>query len=425
MTSFDPIAYLNEPRWRSVSLGLDRIEQLLERLGNPQDSLRFVHVAGTNGKGSTSAFIAQILQEAGFKVGLFTSPYLIKFEERIQVNREVISFEDLLSVVLRVKDVAETMSDHPTEFELMTATAFLYFAEQKCDIVVAEVGLGGRLDSTNVISTAEVSLITPIALDHCAILGNTLAEIAQEKAGIIKQGVPVVSAPQAEDAREVIARTAHDKKSSLVFADALILGDNDNFSYKNYKNLHISLLGSYQKTNAVVALEGALCLRQSGWNISDEAIYQGLAHTKWAGRFELLAKNPPIVVDGSHNEQGIISLIETLDLRYPQRAVVFVVGILEDKAHEAMISHLVSYGKTFVAVPVSNPRSLSVSHLVQEIESIAQHQAKQIELFRATTIKEGIDKAVALAGNDGVVCACGSLYSIADIKKAVEDLNIK
>ena len=189
---FDPVAYINEPRWRSMSLGLERIEELLAKLGNPQDNLRFVHVAGTNGKGSTCSFISSILKESGYKVGLFTSPYIERFEERIRINGENISLQRLSEVTLRVKDAAEVMASHPTEFELMTAVAFTYFAEEKCDIVVAEVGLGGRLDSTNVIRTVEVCVFAPISYDHCALLGSTLYQIAGEKAGILKSGKRIV-----------------------------------------------------------------------------------------------------------------------------------------------------------------------------------------------------------------------------------------
>ena len=190
--AFDPVAYINTPRWRSSRLGLDRTRELLAGLGNPQDKLRVVHVAGTNGKGSTCAFLASILQEAGYKTGLFTSPYIIEFADRIRVNGSNIAPDDLLDVTLAVREIAEAMPDHPTEFELMTAVAFTHFAQQECDICVVEVGLGGRLDSTNVLEAPELCVITPIALDHTELLGDTLAAIAGEKAGIVKPGVPVV-----------------------------------------------------------------------------------------------------------------------------------------------------------------------------------------------------------------------------------------
>lgn len=408
-----------------MSLGLDRISELLDALGNPQNNLRFVHVAGTNGKGSTSAFIAQILQEAGYKVGLFTSPYIIKFEERIQINRQTIPYNNLVEVTARVRDVAETMQEHPTEFELMTATAFLYFSEKKCDVVVTEVGLGGRLDSTNVITNVEVSVITPIAFDHCAVLGNTIAEIAQEKAGIIKKGVPVVSASQVKEAREVIERTAKEKGVSASFAEGAIEGDNACFSYGGFNNLNISLLGRYQRNNAVLALEAARCLQNKGWSISNDAIYKGLAHTAWPGRFEIIGREPLVIVDGSHNEQGVESLVETLSYRYKDYPIVFVVGILEDKAHRKMLERLVSLGSAFVAIPVNNPRAFPVRALAQEIEQVVAERLLTVNVYEAQTIEEGIAKAVALVPHDGVICACGSLYSIADIKRVVKNLTLK
>ncbi len=425
MPSFDPVAYLNKPRWRSMSLGLGRIAELLEKLGNPQNSLRFIHVAGTNGKGSTSAFLAQIMQEAGYKVGLFTSPYLITFEERIQINGEVISRDDLVQVTLQVCNIAEDMAEHPTEFELMTAVAFLYFATKKCDIVVAEVGLGGRLDSTNIISRVEVSVITPIALDHCAVLGSTIAEIAQEKAGIIKPNVPVVSAPQTKEAKMVLEKVARSNNASIVFADGAIRGDNGCFSYKTFEKLTISLLGRYQRSNAVLALEAVRCLQEKGWNISRKALYRGLANTKWPGRFEIVSKKPCIIVDGSHNEQGVVALLETLAYRYPNCPVVFVVGILEDKEHKKMLELLLGSACAFVAIPVDNPRALSASDLAHEAQMVATCQKRKVEIYESTSVTEGIEKAVALVCEGGVICACGSLYSVANIKRAVEKLRLK
>lgn len=239
---FDPVAYINEPRWRSMSLGLERIEELLAKLGNPQDTLRFVHVAGTNGKGSTCSFVSSILEESGYKVGLFTSPYIERFEERIRINGENISLQRLSEVTLKVKDAAEAMASHPTEFELMTAVAFTYFAEEKCDIVVAEVGLGGRLDSTNVIRTVEVCVFAPISYDHCALLGSTLYQIAGEKAGILKTGIPAVSAPQEQEAQRRLNEEADRCATSIRYVDASSIdGDTSDFSYDGFSHLSVQL----------------------------------------------------------------------------------------------------------------------------------------------------------------------------------------
>ena len=290
---FDPVAYINEPRWRSMSLGLERIEELLAKLGNPQDTLRFVHVAGTNGKGSTCSFVSSILEESGYKVGLFTSPYIERFEERIRINGENISLQRLSEVTLKVKDAAEAMASHTTEFELMTAVAFTYFAEEKCDIVVAEVGLGGRLDSTNVIRTVEVCVFAPISYDHCALLGSTLYQIAGEKAGILKTGIPAVSAPQEQEAQRRLNEEADRCATSIRYVDASSIdGDTSDFSYDGFSHLSVQLQGSFQRTNAAVALEACRVLVQRGWNIDEQVMRSGLSRASWAGRFEFLRRSP-------------------------------------------------------------------------------------------------------------------------------------
>lgn len=415
--TFDPIEYINTPRWQTMSLGLSRIEELLARLGNPQNDLRFVHVAGTNGKGSTSAFLERILREAGYSTGLFTSPYLITFEERIRVNGENISLDDLRAVTLRVRDAAEEMSEHPTEFELMTAVAFLYFKQRGCDIVVAEVGLGGRLDSTNVISTAEACVITPIAFDHCALLGDSLAKIASEKAGIIKEGVPVISAPQEAEVLEVLERVAAEKHSSLeVVSLNSLQGDNDNFSCGDYENLSISLAGRYQRINALVALAAAEALVRRGWHVSPSHIRAGLAQATWPGRFELVRSNPNFIIDGSHNIQGVQALIETLNYRYPNIKPVLLLGILADKDYLEILELLVPFAKSIVCITPPSPRALFAADLRDAINEVASDAYSSVA---APSIAEGVKKAYEQAGEDGLIVACGSLYSIADVMAAL------
>ncbi|MDR0514499.1 MAG: hypothetical protein LBG81_04990, partial [Coriobacteriaceae bacterium] len=229
---FDPVAYISEPHWLESRLGLDRIQGLLDSLGKPQERLRFVHVAGTNGKGSTCAFLAHILQEAGFRTGLFTSPHIMEFSDRIQVDGTPISSDELLSVTLAVKEKADAMSDHPTEFEIMTAVALEHFARRKCDIVVFEVGLGGRLDATNVVDAPELCVITPVGFDHTEVLGTTLGAIAWEKAGIIKQGVPLVSWPQEKEAMDVISQAAAERQAKLTIVDFACLSVSANAGFK-------------------------------------------------------------------------------------------------------------------------------------------------------------------------------------------------
>lgn len=441
---FDPVAYINEPRWHTMSLGLDRIKDLLARLGNPHDSLRFVHVAGTNGKGSTCAFIERIVREAGYKVGLFTSPYIMCFEERIRLNGINIPMDDLRRVTEQVRSAAEAMDDHPTEFELMTAVAFLYFAQQQCDIVVAEVGLGGRLDSTNVISTVEVSVLTPVSFDHQALLGDSLSDIATEKAGIIKQGVPVVSAPQAPETISVFRRTAHERSTSIIWVDSQsIRGTSDAYSYASWHDLKLGLRGSYQYGNAATALEACSVLRQRGWNISDEAIRVGLACTSWPGRFELVRRNPDVVIDGAHNIQAAEVLAQELRQSFSGRRIVFVLGVLQDKDYSDMLDVLLPLAHAVACITPPNPRALSAAHLaclIQEKQSSREmplsdvfHASGELEseaskkgiipVIGASSILQALEWAFEQAGADGVVCACGSLYSIGDIKRALEQLS--
>lgn len=423
MCDFDAVAYINEPRWHNMSLGLDRTRELLERLGNPQNSLRFVHVAGTNGKGSTCAFTTSILQAAGYKVGMFTSPYIVCFEERIRVNGENITPEALRAVTLEVREAAEAMVDHPTEFELMTAVAFLYFAQQGCDIVVAEVGLGGRLDSTNIIETVEVSAIAPVSFDHRAMLGNTLAEIAGEKAGIIKPGVPVVSAPQEPEVEGVLRARAAEQGSAITFVDEeAISGDERNFAYANWSNLKLGLNGLHQRANAALALEVCKVLREKGYVISDEAIREGLAATTWPGRFEVVRTNPDVILDGAHNIQACKVLAEELRRRYPNKGITFVLSVLEDKDYHEMLEPLVAIGKAFYCTEPPNPRALPTRKLAQTILWTLQDTvgcAGCTRPYEAASIPDAITHALADAEPEDVIFICGSLYSLAQAKQTL------
>ena len=289
MEKFDPVKYINTPNWQESRLGLERIVKLLDLLGNPQKQLQFVHVAGTNGKGSTCAYISQILIESGYKTGQFTSPYIYEFAERIRINNIQISDIALTEITLQVKEAANKFAegDHPTEFELMTAVAFLYFAQQKCDVVVSEVGMGGRLDSTNAIETDETlcSVITTIDMDHMQFLGDTIADIAAEKAGIIKPGVPVVSAAQTPEAASVIKKKAQDLNCEVTFLqnENLINGEVDlqakpairKFEYKK-ESFETQLLATYQPQNAALAIEVANSLSKDLTKISQSSIAKAI-----------------------------------------------------------------------------------------------------------------------------------------------------
>ena len=418
---FDPKVYLQQGNWGDMRLGLSRIRALLEALGNPQDDLAIVHVAGTNGKGSTSAFTAGICQAAGLKTGLFTSPYVIEFNERIQIDRCNITDEDLLAVTLRVRDIAEKMEDHPSAFELLTAVALRYFADCACDIVVLEVGLGGRLDSTNAVDHPLVSVITPISLDHTAVLGDTLAAIASEKAGIIKPGVPVVCHAQQPEAAEVIRARCmklHAPLSVPRFArcHAHVEDGMQVFSYDGIDDVHLRLSGSYQPGNAVMAIEVARLLRTKGFAIDDDAIKEGLEATRWPGRFEIVRRNPTVVVDGGHNEQGARVLAESLRACFPGRRVVFVMGVLRDKHYPEMISQIAPLAEcVYTVTPPDGERALSAAELAGALAD-----AGVAEAVPAPSIPDACRSALRRAGDEGIVCCFGSLYSIHDVMEALQ-----
>jgi dihydrofolate synthase / folylpolyglutamate synthase len=450
-TDFDPIAYINEPRWQASRLGLDRIRELLERLGRPQDRLRFVHVAGTNGKGSTCAFIANVLQAAGYRTGWFSSPYIEVFEERIRVNGANISLDDLTRVTLQVRKQAEAMAaesgDHPTEFELMTAVALLHFAQAGCQVVVLEVGLGGRLDSTNVIEAPDVTVICRIGLDHTAMLGNTVAQVAAEKAGIIKQGSAVVSWPQEPDAAAVVRDAAQAAGDTLTCADfsqleiqpvvrraSNQLAEGEvaavrPFTYKG-KQFETALLGTYQPQNAAVALETIDALRARGWEISDAAVIDGVAATRWAGRFEVLPhipNKPTIVIDGGHNPQGAQVLADSLDDVFAGEKVVLLSGVMADKNYVAMLETVLPCACGFVAVTPDNPRALPADEYATAARSVAAKLpiAPATENIQAAeTNAEATTAAQRLAGPSGIICAFGSLYSIHETKEALREAGL-
>ena len=439
---FDPIAYINTPHWQASRLGLERIRELLERLGRPQDRLKFVHVAGTNGKGSICAYLASILGAAGHRTGMFTSPYIERFEERIRVDGAMISPDELRDVTLAVREHAEAMAeetgDHPTEFELMTAAALEHFARCGCDIVVLEVGLGGRLDSTNVIDAPEACVIARIGLDHTALLGNTLAAIAGEKAGIVKEGSAVVSWSQEPEAMAVIEHAAAEHGCELRVPDFAQLEEGAirwedgaspfrSFSYKEWADLRTGILGSYQPQNATVALEVVDVLRGRGWRIPDEAVRAGVAQTRWPGRFEIVegGSSPDgfaIVVDGGHNPQGARALADSLAEVFPGCKPVFVIGVLEDKDYPRMLEDVLPLGSAFVCVTPDNPRALPAHKLARAIRWTGQDLlgcSACVNPVVARDFEDAVRRARELAGPDGLICAFGSLYSVAALKEAV------
>lgn len=426
--AFDAIAYINEPRWQKVSLGLGRTRRLMELLGHPEERFASVHVAGTNGKGSTCAYLASICRAAGLRTGLFTSPYIERFEERIRINGADISPEELCACTQEVKRAAEAVKreqgEHPTEFELMFAVAALHFARNQCDLCIIEVGLGGRLDSTNVI-TPEVSVITRIGQDHMNILGSTLDEIACEKAGIIKPGIPCVTCEQPPAAMRVIECACEDKKCTLTVVSAtdithaqLIAGPLRSFEYRG-QAFTTSLLGTYQPTNAALALACARTLRARGWDISDAALRKGIADARWPGRFEPLGRDPLFIIDGAHNADGSVALAASLDELAAIHAFkerIYLIGVLADKDVPAILAPHLSHAATCFCYAPDNPRALPADELC----ALARTMAPEIEAYPCDSAAQAVNQALKRAAPESLIIAFGSLYAIADIKSALQ-----
>lgn len=431
---FDPVAWINTPRWQTSRLGLSRMVDLLERLGRPQDDLRFVHVAGTNGKGSVCAYLASVLQAAGYKVGLFTSPFILCFEERIRVNGENIRAEELARAVQAVRPAVEAVEadtgDHPTEFELMAAVAFEHFRAVGCDIVVLEVGLGGRLDATNVIDASEASVICRIGLDHTDLLGDTVAAIAGEKAGIVKPGCPVASWPQEREAMAIIEAVAAERGCELVVPDFSQLAVEPlagaalrRFSWQG-QEFETRLLGSYQPFNAALALETVRVLRGRGWDIPEEAEVAGIASARWPGRFEMVAASPLTIVDGGHNPQGAEALAASLaDLlgEEGRGSVDFALGVLADKDYPAMVRAVAPWARSFSVYAPTSPRALSADELAACVREVLgeEGRADDVPVRVCAEAAEALRAARAAAGSQGVAVAFGTLYAIADLMAAL------
>ncbi|WP_040213506.1 bifunctional folylpolyglutamate synthase/dihydrofolate synthase [Clostridium polynesiense] len=420
MRYVEAIEFLNKRKSLGTKPGLDAIENLLDSMGNPQNKLKFVHVAGTNGKGSTAAFIASILKEAGYRVGVYNSPYLVKVNEIIRVNDEEISdyeVSEIITYISKILDKIEKGSEPShTEFEIVTSMAFQYFVNKGCDIVVLEVGMGGRLDATNIISVPEAAVITPIGIDHTAFLGDTLEKIAFEKAGIIKKGGAVVVASQHQEAQKVIERRCREENAylSAVQSSEIIPLNSDykgqKFNALGYDNLEIKLLGSYQRENAALALKAIEVLQKKGYKIDEKAIYKGLYNTRWAGRFELLRERPIFIRDGAHNNMGVAVLVENLKKYFPGKRITFIIGILGDKSFEDMLSLIAPIAAKMIMVTPKSPRALPA----KELAVFAKRYCR--EVIVAESIDQGVKYSVESSGEEDIICAFGSLYFISEIK---------
>lgn len=398
--------------------GLERTARLLELLGNPHKKIRCIHIAGTNGKGSTTAIISNILKAAGYRVGTYTSPHLYKITERMTINGEQISEEHFVKyanlVIDKMKYMEENNMEVPTQFEMLTAMAFLYFEELKVDAAVVEVGLGGMYDATNVIDSV-LAVITSISYDHTDILGDTIEKIAIEKAGIIKENMTVILYPQLyKEAERIIEEKCREKNARLIKVEAEqakltefdILGQSFNYSYEGQRldNLKVPLLGDHQIKNSTVAVTAAIELSKLGFDIEEEHIRDGLATVVWPCRLSVVSKDPFIIIDGAHNEDGVNSLKAAITKYLSNRKVILVIGMLGDKNYSYAVQELAPLAYKLIASEPISPRALKAEEMARIIKKYNDNVEAEADIIQA------IEKAKKLADRGSVVLICGSLY---------------
>ncbi len=425
MTYKETLDYIHSVTWKGSRPGLERITELLEKLNNPQDGLKFIHIAGTNGKGSTSAMLESVLRAVGYRTGLFVSPYIKHFNERICVSGKPISNEDLAAVTSLVRPFADAMADAPTEFELITAIGLVHFLREKCDVVVLETGMGGRLDSTNVIKTPLCSVITGIAMDHTAFLGDTVEKIAVEKAGIIKDGCPVVWGGHDKAARAVIESHAAAHGSRFIAAEDTPMTVREmTFNgtladYGEHAGVRIPLLGTYQPQNLATVLSVLDALRADGMDISERAVYAGLATVRWRGRFEKLCDTPLIFSDGAHNPEGIAAAAKGIAHYFEGRRVALISGVMADKDYTDMVRTLAPLTERVFTLTPDNPRSLPAT----EYAAVFAHEG--IPASAHESVADAVHAAVAYAREtDTPIFSLGSLYMYAEVTAVLEEMGL-
>lgn len=412
----EALEYIHGISWTFCKPGLERIGELCERLGHPERELKFIHIAGTNGKGSTSAMLDSVLRAAGYKTGLYTSPYIRTFNERMRVGGENISESELAEITAYVRQIADAMTDKPTEFELITAIALEYFRRAKCDVVIFEAGMGGRLDSTNVIESSLISIITGIALDHVAFLGDTVEKIASEKAGIIKEGCPVLFGGEDESAYRVIAARASEMKSEMHRVDRSKLSVREStlegtiFDFDEHKNMKISLLGSYQPLNASTVLSALDILRERGMSIPESAIREGLAAARWQARFEIISRDPLTIFDGAHNAEGIAAAVKSIKTYFGDQKVYVLSGVLSDKDYRAIAKDISTVASRAFTMTPDNPRALAA----EDYAAVLRENGVDANAY--PSIDDALTAALDAARNEGKALVClGSLYTYCSI----------
>ncbi|MBO5395877.1 MAG: bifunctional folylpolyglutamate synthase/dihydrofolate synthase [Clostridia bacterium] len=421
MTLGEAVNYYHSLEKFGIMPGLERISLLSERLGSPHKKLKFIHVAGTNGKGSTCTALASVLHSAGYKTGLYTSPYVIDFRERIQLGMKMISPEDLISCTEKVKGAIEELSDEGvkiTEFEAVTAAAFLFYAEKECDIVVLETGLGGRFDATNIIENPLCSIITSVSFDHIGVLGDTLGKIAFEKCGIIKKGCPVITgSEQPVEVLKVIKETAEEMKSPLILRDSEELFELVSESItgtvvdSSEGKFEIPFPGRHQLHNMSL-VTGAVCvLREKGFDIGSEAVIRGTENARIPARIEVLSKNPLVILDGSHNDGSTAALGQLIKKHLEGKRILAVMGMMADKDIKKSLGNLIPFFSKVITVEPSNPRSMRSEELADIVGKFG------IESISCKDPVQGVETAFSLLDGFDVLIVCGSLYLAGDVRE--------
>jgi dihydrofolate synthase/folylpolyglutamate synthase len=416
MNYSEALNYIHSISWTFTKPGLERIGELCEKLGNPQNELSFIHVAGTNGKGSFCSMLDSVLRAASYKVGLFTSPYIKEFNERIRFDGKNISDGDLAEITAYVKPIADSMEDKPTEFELITAIGLEYFKRCGCDVVILEAGMGGRLDSTNIIPSSVLSVITGISLDHTAYLGDTVEKIAAEKAGIIKPNGTVMYCGKDKAAESVIKSKADEMNARFILTEKSDLKikrcdlGGCVFDFKHWKDVEISLLGLYQPENAANVLSAVDTLRDSGMMISDEAVYRGLRDARWQARFEVISKDPLVIFDGAHNPEGIDAAVESIKYYFGDERVCILTGVMRDKDYNYVASKLAEIAKYSFCIKPDNPRALDAEEYARVLSQYG------VEATGCISVKEAFRDAREYAVKNKCALIClGSLYMYEEI----------
>ena len=420
----EAVDFIEAVSWKGSVPGLSRISELCRLLGNPERKVKFVHIAGTNGKGSVSAVISSVLTAAGYKTGLYTSPHLIEYTERFKINGDDISPDEFCRCTEKVKEKAITMSDAPTEFELLTAVAFVYFADNGCDVAVLECGMGGRLDATNVITSPLVSVITNVALDHTSILGNTELKIAREKAGIIKDS-PVVIGKKSKDVETYLMGVVREKGlNGTLYYNASVENEASfksgvSFEYHGRKMV-LPLRGEYQKINLKTAISAIELLREQGLRISDADVEKGISSVRWIGRFEKLCDEPEIYFDGAHNPDGAFYTVKTFSELFPHEKAVVVTGVMADKNYSEIAKMISGIACKVFCVEPSNPRALSGARLAEV------YAAFGVDSAACESVEQGVVSAAREASEKSLPVLCvGSLYMYSDVYHAVKNIKGK